>query len=359
MLRTCFVHCSAVCALSGSRFIPAQIGRQHTGSSTAYFLRRKQSHALGRTKCRRVTKTNQGGICRGTRVASAEAEAEQSGREVEGTPLYQCLVQIGTRYNNIVILEGAEGAPVHYAGCRVLLLDDSGNVHSIYRRHTAWTGSYWDEFATLPAVIPSGPVAILGLGAGTSSRLILELWPSRKLIGYEIDGLLVHQAREYLGLSALEVPTTEGGVLSVVVGDAFADSATVEGGFAGIIVDLFAGGELPPQLRQPETWVSLKRRLIPGGRIMVNCGGACVEKSDNKVDVDNGTWTWEDGAARKDATLEAMAVAFPDQLIWRKMANQEASNILALTGDLPDLGTWSAAVPDRLKESVLSWKPYQ
>ncbi|KAL2609089.1 hypothetical protein R1flu_027662 [Riccia fluitans] len=90
---------------------------------------------------------------------------------------------------------------------------------------------------------------------GTSARLTLELWPSRKLIGYEIDELLVHQAREYFGLSALEVPTSEGGVLSVVVDDAFADSSTVEGGFAGIIADLFAGGELPPQLRQPETWV--------------------------------------------------------------------------------------------------------
>ncbi|KAL3677346.1 hypothetical protein R1sor_027294 [Riccia sorocarpa] len=344
----------------GSRVSLAQFGRQQTPCSRPYFLSRKQSRTLGSSPlCRReVSKKKQSGICRGSRIASAVAEGDQSPREAERPPPYQCLVQVATAYNNIVILEGAEDAPLHYAGCRILLLDDSGNVHSVYRRHTAWTGSYWDEFATLPAVIPSGPVAILGLGAGTCARLILDLWPSRKLIGYEIDGLLVHQAREYLGLSALEVPRAEGGVVSVVVDDAFADSATVEGGFAGIIVDLFAGGEVLPQLRQPETWFSLKRRLMPGGRIMVNCGGACVEKSDSKADVDNGTWTWEDGAARKEATLSAMAVAFPNQLNWRKMANQEASNVMALTGDLPDLGTWAASVPDALKESVLSWKAF-
>ena len=34
------------------------------------------------------------------------------------------------------------------------------------------------------------------------------------------------------------------------VGDALADSATVEGGFAALVVDLFGEGDILPQLQQ-------------------------------------------------------------------------------------------------------------
>lgn len=40
-------------------------------------------------------------------------------------------------------------------------------------------------------------------------------------------------ARDYFGLSELEVPNSQGGVLEVRLDDALEPSATVEGGFAG------------------------------------------------------------------------------------------------------------------------------
>lgn len=63
------------------------------------------------------------------------------------------------------------------AGARVLLLDRSGNLHSIYRpsgsvggergdKSVELTGSYWDYLATLPSLVPHSkvaPIAILGL----------------------------------------------------------------------------------------------------------------------------------------------------------------------------------------------------
>jgi hypothetical protein len=64
-------------------------------------------------------------------------------------------------------------------------------------------------------------------------------------------------------------------------------------------------------LSQPDTWQSLKEKLKPGGRIMVNCGGICVEKRDPKSQVDDGTWTWEDGGYAKEATLKSMSQVFP------------------------------------------------
>lgn len=39
------------------------------------------------------------------------------------------------------------------------------------------------------------------------------------------------------------------------VGDALADTAAIDGGAAGIIVDLFADGQLIPQLTQVGAWV--------------------------------------------------------------------------------------------------------
>lgn len=39
------------------------------------------------------------------------------------------------------------------------------------------------------------------------------------------------------------------------VGDALADTAAIDGGAAGIIVDLFADGQLIPQLTQVSRWV--------------------------------------------------------------------------------------------------------
>lgn len=43
----------------------------------------------------------------------------------------------------------------------------------------------------------------------------------------------MEQARLHLGLSDLEMPTSEGGCLTVHVGDALSPSAAVDGGFAG------------------------------------------------------------------------------------------------------------------------------
>lgn len=66
------------------------------------------------------------------------------------------------------------------------------NVHSVINKGGQnWTGSYWDEFASLPPIIPNGPVAIYGLGGGTAARLMLELWPTMQLEGWEIDEIVL------------------------------------------------------------------------------------------------------------------------------------------------------------------------
>ncbi|XP_058084913.1 uncharacterized protein LOC131232589 isoform X4 [Magnolia sinica] len=207
---------------------------------------------------------------------------------------------------------------------------------------------FQDEFASLPAIVPQGPIAILGLGGGTAAHLMLDLWPSLKLEGWEIDEILLDKAREYLGLSELEKVNQAGGVLNVHVGDAFSPSAVVPGGFAGIVVDLFSDGKVLPQLQEVTTWLELNKRLMPHGRIMVNCAGAHSETAN----ISDGAWV-------QNSTIKALCKAFPGNLSWKRMTEGEGENFLALTGPTPDLNAWSMAVPGPLSSNVTHWRPCQ
>ncbi|XP_068635968.1 uncharacterized protein [Aristolochia californica] len=255
------------------------------------------------------------------------------------------LFAMRSEYNDIVIVDSPKA--------RYLLLDSTNNVHSIYNKVEKWTDSYWDEFACLPAVIPQGPVALLGLGGGTAAHLLLGLWPSLQLEGWEIDRILVDQAREYLELSALEQRNQDGGVLNIHVGDAFSPSAVVPGGFAGIVVDLFSDGKVLSQLQEVETWLELSKRLMPNGRFMVNCGGANPKESNiGDENVCHGDSVW-----LHNSTIEALCKAFPGNLNWKKLSEREGANYMALTGPMPDLNAWASLLPDRLRSNLGQWRP--
>ncbi|PON51224.1 S-adenosyl-L-methionine-dependent methyltransferase [Parasponia andersonii] len=171
-----------------------------------------------------------------------QGQRQQDEEDDEEEEEYQVLTSIRSQYNDIMILDTAKS--------RVLLLDSSHNVHSILYKHQNWTNAYWDEFASLPPIVPKGPIAILGLGAGTAAHLMLDLWPELQLKGWEIDQILIYQAREYFGLSDLEKHTKAGGNLTVHIGDALSPSVKISGGYAGIVVDLFSNGEVLPQLQE-------------------------------------------------------------------------------------------------------------
>lgn len=257
------------------------------------------------------------------------------------------LTAVQSNYNSIVILDTADS--------RVLLLDSTHNIHSIATKgDRIWTQSYWDEFVTLPAIVPKGesPIAIFGLGGGTAAKLMLQIWPSLKLHGWEIDEILIHKARDFLGLADLEKATESGGILEVIVGDALCASSTFAGGYAGIVVDLFNDGRVLPELEEAKTWIEMKEKLMPGGRIMVNCGGASVD--DRNSDQDLAGW-------EQNYAIRAMKKAFPaGELHWKRIPNDMGANFLALTGALPDLSTWADAIPpnhcEYLRPSVHSWR---
>lgn len=211
--------------------------------------------------------------------------------------------------NYITVVEIAREANHSLAGARILLLDDPGNIHSVYYQHKVLTNSYYDEFATLVPLLPDGPVGFLGLGAGAAAHVLHHFFPTVDMHGWELDQEIITTARTFFHLSKLEEggeglsedillvedspgasaesksafvdqivtsgagnpkSSEKSGKLTVHIGDALGPEAIVEGGFAGLVVDLFADGRVIAALQEPQTWQHLKDKLRPGGEAPYN-----------------------------------------------------------------------------------------
>ncbi|KAF3494379.1 hypothetical protein DY000_02054848 [Brassica cretica] len=280
---------------------------------------------------------------RDQKLTKQESSREEKNEEEED---YWVVTAVRSKYNEIIIVDTVDA--------RYLLLDSTKKTHSVINKGGEnWTDSYWDEFASLPPIVPDGPIAIYGLGGGTAARLILELYPSTQLEGWEIDDILIEKAREYMELSELEKLTSKGGSLRVLIDDALSPSEDVSGKYAGIIVDLFADGKVLDQLQQVQMWHDLASRLMPNGRIMVNCAGIKEEKvvTDEKPQLVLGDSVW-----MLNPSIKVLSEAFPGQVCWKRTPDSEGLNFVALTGGVPDLSDWSSKVPVRLSETVKQWK---
>lgn len=309
--------------------------------------------------------------------------------------------EVTTPFNQISVIELDEGADHSFAGAYVLKLEgaDANMIHSVYWNNgRVWTGAYYDVFASLIPLLPEGPVGIFGLGAGTVARLLLHIWPSLNLEGWELDPQVVRVAREYFRLLDLESsepsrvankisknrfrpfsntpyqirveecetsdssssqhpPDFTGrpmmrklGHLVVHVGDALSPDAVVEGGFAGVVVDLFTNGGVCKELEEVETWKQIKARLRPGGRVMVNC----VANSSNLA-LEERLDTLKDWDHRMQAIVRSMEAAFPAEVSMRVL-HEEGNNVMLLSGKPPDVASWSSKVPDCLVQGVQEWR---
>jgi len=275
-----------------------------------------------------------------------KCQQQQQKTQDDGIPAEEVkiLVKFKSRHNYIRVLEVSRKADHHFRGSRLLLLDGPGNIHSISFLFKSLTKTYFDVFATLPPILPSGPIALLGFGAGTAARLLLDQYPHAVLHGWELDPAVIQVAREYFKLGKLERENQQR--LFIYIGNAL--NATVPNGFSGIVVDLFSKGCLIPELQEPATWEMLRGRLRKGGRIMVNVGGSCVEPESRL----------RDGKVVMEETLRAMKEVFGEELFVLNLGNRKDDSSLALTGDLPPLEEWEKRLPGPLKRYTQMWMPY-
>ncbi|EEF51940.1 S-adenosylmethionine-dependent methyltransferase, putative [Ricinus communis] len=256
------------------------------------------------------------------------------------------IAKFKSRHNYIRVLEISRKADHPLAGSRLLLLDSPGNIHSISFRYKLLTNTYYDVFATLPPLLPSGPIAILGFGAGSAARIILELYPEVTIHGWELDPSVISVGRKYFGLDKLENDHSDR--LFIYIDNALALKSNLKEKFSGIVVDLFSKGSVIPELQDPNTWVELSKCLNKDGRLMVNVGGRCVEAEDKR----------RDGDIVMEDTLKAMYNVF-DDLFVLSLGNRQDDSTVALTGKLPHLDSWKQLLPKSLRSYVHLWKPFR
>jgi len=244
-------------------------------------------------------------------------------------------------HNNIQVLQFPNfNFPPEVCGARVLMLDHSGNIHSVYREDRAFTGAYWDELAVIDAIIPEGPIAILGLGSGTIARIINSFAPHRKLHGWELDAEVLEVSKQYLGLESL----LEKGALVTHIEDAFTSEISAEGGFAGIIVDIFVEAAIHPELMKAETWRNITKHLVPGGRVMTNLGAPEVPGMPETQ-----------GMIDTKTAMGAMKEAFDGDVSFKAKVSENSGAMLAMSGQPPKASD-CAGLPEVLHNAYEGWK---
>jgi len=153
-------------------------------------------------------------------------------------------------------------------GSRVLELNEGQAQHSVYRPDTVLTGDVWDGHLVLPFVAsrsaPPGRVAILGNAAGTTARAYEELFPATQVDGVEIDGELSEIGRRFFDMNN---PS-----LRLHHEDARPFLRRAEGDYDVISVDAYRQPYIPFYLTTREFFDLARRRLAPGGVLIVNAG---------------------------------------------------------------------------------------
>jgi hypothetical protein len=260
----------------------------------------------------------------------------------------QLVADVRSPHNHIRVADVSRRATWHpLAGARLLLLDGPGNIHSVSFPGTPLTGTYLDVFASLPPLLPRPSLAVLGFGAGSAARALLHFFPDLSVHGWELDPSVIAVARDFFGLAELEKSHADR--LLVHVGDAL-EAEAVPGGFGGVLVDLFANGSVLPALQEAATWRRIGGMVAPGGTVMVNCGGGCVEAEEEG----------RDGEAVKDATLRAMAAAFGDGMVDMMEVDESWVAMTGPSACAPAEATaaWKARLPPELRQYVDMWRPY-
>ncbi|XAY04563.1 Polyamine aminopropyltransferase [Paraconexibacter sp. AEG42_29] len=150
-----------------------------------------------------------------------------------------------------------------------LELNEGQAVHSVYKPGEYLTGNYWDEMLVLPfAANPTRAprsVAILGNAAGTTARAYGHYFPATEIDGVEIDGDINDLGRELFGLE--DRPG-----LRLHTADARPFLRRADRRWDTIIVDAYRQPYIPFYLSTQEFFTLVRKRLNPGGQVIVNVG---------------------------------------------------------------------------------------
>lgn len=113
-----------------------------------------------------------------------------------------------------------------------------------------------------PALMPKKAVKnalILGLGAGTVAKQLLDNYPDVNIVGVDHDHTMLAEAEKNLGST-----------VEIVGGDIFDFVKDTQETFDFILVDLYDGYLFPVRCLQKEFTDNIKAILVPGGEVIYN-----------------------------------------------------------------------------------------
>jgi predicted membrane-bound spermidine synthase len=167
-------------------------------------------------------------------------------------------------YNYIQVVE-------HSDGCRHLLLNEGGGIHSIACPDRVQTAGPWDYFLVAPYFNPPpySParierVALIGLAAGTIAEQYTEVYGPLPIDGVEIDPEIVRVGEMYFGMNQPN--------LHPIVADGRAYLAHTDHRYTVVGIDAYRLPYIPPHLTTVEFFQEVREHLTSDGVAVINVG---------------------------------------------------------------------------------------
>lgn len=112
---------------------------------------------------------------------------------------------------------------------------------------------------------PINNVLILGLGGGTVAKYIRLYWPEAKIMGIDIDPMMIELGKKYLGLGEVGVDIEIGDALKEIIKLKAKDQK-----FDLIIIDLYQGDKFPEKFESDAFLKKIRLLLSRGGMALFN-----------------------------------------------------------------------------------------
>jgi predicted membrane-bound spermidine synthase len=186
------------------------------------------------------------------------------GQPVKAATSGEVIYETESAYNYIQVVEQDDG-------CRYLLLNEGGGIHSLTCPDRLRTPGPWDYFLIAPYFNPPPylpeqveRVALIGLAAGTVAEQYTEVYGPVPIDGVEIDPKIVRIGQAYFGMDQEN--------LNPIVADGRAYLAHTEHQYTVIGVDAYRLPYIPPHLTTVEFFRQARAHMTPDGVLAVNVG---------------------------------------------------------------------------------------
>ena len=180
---------------------------------------------------------------------------------------YRKLLETNSKYNSKILVYSFFGQPRMEIGG---LLQSGGIIRGIWKKAIKQVDRFIGKKVESKETPGVKSILVLGLGAGTAVEEIVKKWPQAKIIGIEIDPLVVKIGRRYFKLGQLE----KSGNLQIIIGDAVKilfdpRSKEVLRSWIGsdkydlILIDLYRGKDFVDAVWQKPFLLQIKKIIKP------------------------------------------------------------------------------------------------